>query len=371
MNILFVCNGLAGGGAEKLLSELLPIMKEQYKIRCDILILHNKNEKYIEYLQSKGISICVVPETCKTIICKYNYIWHYMVKGNYDLIHANLFPAFYFCSIIRILHRKTSPKMIMTEHSTDNHRRHIKILRPLEKIIYSSYEKNICISNKTKDNLIKWLKPGNKNHNKFIVINNGINIEKYVNAIGLERRILFPGIEDNDILICMIGSFREAKNHATLIKTMRRLPEKYKLVLAGEGPLELKIKKMTEEFNLEKRVVFLGYRSDIDRIIKTADVIVVPSKWEGFGLSAVESMASGKPVIVSEVEGLSEVVDDGAIKFKWDSDEEFASAILKLENNEIYEYYAGKARNRAKVFDIHIAANEYVKIYKDIISQKE
>ena len=69
-----------------------------------------------------------------------------------------------------------------------------------------------------------------------------------------------------------------------------------------------------QQKKLQKKVHLLGFRKDVARVLKTIDVLVIPSLWEGFGLIAVEAMASQTPVIVSDVPGLAEVVGEAGVK---------------------------------------------------------
>ena len=75
---------------------------------------------------------------------------------------------------------------------------------------------------------------------------------------------------------------------------------------------------------------FLGYRADTERIYRAADVCVIPSRWEGFGLVAVEAMASGVPVVASDLPGLREVVGDAALLFPPGDAEALARQIRRL-----------------------------------------
>ena len=97
---------------------------------------------------------------------------------------------------------------------------------------------------------------------------------------------------------------------------MIHLPVNFKLILVGEGPLKNSSQMLVQELCLKDRVFFLGNRDDVERIFKTADLSVLSSHWEGFGLVAVEGMAAGKPVIASNVSGLSEIVSGAGVLFE-------------------------------------------------------
>ena len=114
----------------------------------------------------------------------------------------------------------------------------------------------------------------------------------------------------------MTGRFSKAKDHTTLVKSLKLLPYNYKLLLVGEGELKKNIEILIKKINLENRVIFLGFRNDIPELMKTVDINILSSNWEGFGLVAVEGMASGRPFIGSDVDGMNDVIRGGGILFE-------------------------------------------------------
>ena len=361
MRVLFIIDNLGGGGAQKLICDLVQHMQDE---DCEMLLLSNRSDKYCTLLKEEGIPIQVIPETCKSFSSKLKYMWKVIKAGEYSVIHANLFPAIYYVAFIKRLHGKKCPPILMTEHSTDNSRRHRGYFRPIEKIIYGSYDHIISISKETQDALLKWL--GINADTRFSIIENGINLEKYKNARGYRKEAIFSEYKNGDRLLGMIGSFTPQKNHNTMIKAMEYLPNKYKLILVGEGPLIKDIKKLVNEKNLDSRIVFLGFRKDVAEIMKTVDIVCVPSVWEGFGLVAVEAMAAGTPVVASEVPGLSDVVGDYGEKVDPRNAESIAKAIMHLEKkNEIAE---ASNDNTAKIrkYSIEEMKERYGQLFSEI-----
>ncbi len=276
MRILFLSDLLAYGGASKLIYDLLPRMK-QHGNECELLILTDEHSKYVVDLGMKGISVSIVPKEVRGHWAKIQYIKKWIKNGSYDVIHANLFPTTYYCSIAKRLLGKHCPPLVMTEHSTDNKRRHKPYLRPLEKFIYREYDHVISISDKTQENLCKWL--GTEGDKKFSVIENGIDVEAFRTAESLEKDKVCENYKKGDVLLLTVGSFTPQKNHIRLLDALALIPKNYKLLLCGEGPLENEIKEKIKALRLEDRVTILGFRKDVARIMHTADVLVIPSIW--------------------------------------------------------------------------------------------
>ena len=110
------------------------------------------------------------------------------------------------------------------------------------------------------------------------------------------------------VRIFMVAGFRYQKDQPTAINSLKFLPKNYHLFLVGDGPECNKCQQLVNEQNLSERVHFLGKRSDVASLLKSADICVISSHWEGFGLAAVEGMAAGKPVVASNIPGVAEVV---------------------------------------------------------------
>ncbi len=360
MNVLYICGSLSGGGAQKLLNDMLPIMAAKDGLECELLLVTDKNAKYLQNLTEQGIKITIIPPHFTSHLSRLHYIANFMEKNRFDIVHANLFPTFYYCSLIKKI-KQLNIKLFMTEHSTDNRRRHIRLARPLEKWIYSSYDKVICISPETQAALCSWLEDNRKE--KFPVIFNGVPIEQYLKALPYNRENVFPGISGNDVLLCMVGSFTNQKNHAFMVEVMKYLPAKYKILFVGEGKLKDGIEKLVCEYNLQDRIKFFGFRMDAVNLMATSDIVVVPSKWEGFGLVAVEAMACGKPVVCSNVPGVAGVIGDAGLASEIEDPVAFANAIIRFEDHDFYKGCSSKAYIRAQQFEIHTMCEEYLKAY--------
>ena len=270
-----------------------------------------------------------------------------IMKG-YDIIHVHLFPSLYLVAVASL---GLNIKLIYTEHSTSNRRREKAYLRPLEQFIYKQYDKIVSISQQTQEALQKWLKSRNE---RFVVINNGVDIEKFKsNEMSVNRNSLI-----------MISRFVEAKDQATVIKAMGYLDPDITLTLVGDGENLKNCKRLAESIGVEKRVNFLGIRTDIAELINTSYIGIQSSNWEGFGLTAVELMAAGKPVIASNVDGLKQVVEGAGLIFEKGNPKQLAEKIsMLLQNPDIYAEIAAKCLDRATQFDIKNMAEKYLQVY--------
>lgn len=374
MKILHIINNLGSGGAEKLIETMLPLLNKEKNIKVELLLLTDKNNVFDKKLKESGIKINVVPYRNIKSLKNIFYIRNFIVKNKYDIIHVHIFPSQYWVSLASFLIFKNKPVFITTEHSTENRRRKYKIFKIIDSIIYSRYKKIICISEDTKNNLKNWIIFSKNKVNKFEVINNGIDINRFKSAKKYDKKLIVPFSKEDSIFITMVGRFCQEKDQGTLIEAFSKIlqlyPDSY-LLLVGEGPLLEEKKIMVKNLKIEKNIYFLGFRADIDRILKISDIVVLSSHWEGFGLSAVEGMASGIPVIASKVKGLKEIVENYGLVFEKGNDKELSKLILRLiEDKDFYNEISLKCLKRSEDFDINIMVKKLKELYKKLISEK-
>jgi len=138
----------------------------------------------------------------------------------------------------------------------------------------------------------------------------GIDISKFRDAVvdrPAKRREL--GIPENAFVVLSIGELNANKNHETVIKAIARLRDpKVYYVICGTGPLESRLKQMAADLGIPDQVRLPGYRTDIPELCKTADLFVFPSFREGLPVSLMEAMASGLPVVCSDIRGNRDLV---------------------------------------------------------------
>lgn len=368
MKILQIINSLGTGGAEKLLLDSLPLYNQK-GIEMDILLFWDNNFPFTSKL--KDLSCCNVyilkhSENLKDIYSPSHIFKIQNIIKNYDLVHVHLFPAQYSVSIANRLNRKKVP-LIFTEHSTSNRRLKNNFIKPFERWCYAQYEQIICITEEVKSIFDHYLNLNSKTS----VIHNGVNLEDIRDAVYLHKQKINPHLEDGDKLIMQVSAFRYGKDQDTLVKALLYLPPNIKLLLVGEGPRKKEVSDFVSTQKLEDRVFFLGQRMDIPKLLKSVDVTVLSTYYEGFGLVAVEGMASGKPFVASDVAGVREIVKDAGILFQQGDEKELAHIIKNLLDNEEYSYsVVEKCMARAKQFDINIMVDQHIELYKKVFEKK-
>lgn len=366
MKVIHVINSLEGGGAERLVSELLPLLKKQ-NIDVELLVISSHNAVFDKSLLEGGVKItfCTASQTILSPLLVWK-IKRYLT--GFDIVHTHLFPTQYLVVFATMLIGKKT-QLITTEHSTNNGRRKYPFLKPLEKFIYHYYDHVVSISLATQDALLRAI--GEKYSAKFSVIENGIDIHAFSDSEPLSKISISPKIPASAILLIMVAGFNDAKDQLTVLKALKQLPDRYFLILAGDGPYLKKTQLQASKMGLDNKVCFTGFRMDIQNLLKTADIGILSSNWDGFGLSAIEAMAAGIPIVASNVEGLRECVSGAGVLFERANYSELAEKIQELWDQPGYMAEVIAAQNvRVKKYSLQRMAGDYKDLYHRITERR-
>lgn len=365
LKILHLIDNLTFGGAQRLLIDILPSMQE-LGVESDLLTLKKTGSPFEKELQQKGVNIYNTGLRSEYSPRQVLRIAAFTKERNnqYDLVHSHLFPAQYWL-VLSGLFRKADFPLLTTEHNTHNSRRGKPYFKFIEKYVYQKYDRIICISEPAKTNLLKWLP---ELENKTLVIPNGVDIKRFSTAQSYPAINVAKGIKDTDKIILMVASMTRQKDHATVIRAANLLPESYHFCFAGDGPQKADLTDQAAASGLSGRIHFLGLRNDVERLIKTADLFVLSSQWEGFGLVAVEAMAGGIPVIASDVPGLAEVVKGAGLLFEPANEKQLAESIEQsLSSSQFYQQLVEKGFMRAERYSLDQTVREYFRLYESVI----
>ena len=352
MRILHVITSLRTGGAEKLLVEMLPRLKN-YGHEVDLLLFDGINTPLYSELKSRGIKINYL-SVKGNVYNPYNIIRLRKYLRGYDIIHTHNTACQYYVPIA--LGAKHHTILITTEHNTHNRRRSIWGFKILDKLMYNRYNHIISISQKATDNLSDYI-----GHSyKITTINNGIDLSKFSSELSAPNK-------DGEIIVTMVAAFRPQKDHQTLIKAISLLPDNYKLWLVGDGIMRPKIENIISDLHISDKVKLWGNRDDIPSLMSKSDIILLSTHWDGLSLASIEAMASGRPFIGSDVDGLHDVIADAGILVPPGNAEILASEIKSLiENPEKYNLTVRKCQTRAQEYNIDKTVEQYNKLYIEV-----
>lgn len=169
------------------------------------------------------------------------------------------------------------------------------------------------------------------------------------------------------------SNFRKVKRIGDVIETFFRVREKMpsRLLMVGDGPERNRAEEMCRELGLCDDIYFLGNQNAVEEIYAIGDLFLLPSENESFGLSALEAMACGVPVVSSNAGGLSEVVIDGQTGFTADVGDVDAMgrhAVYVLEDEERWQEFSERAFDHAQQFSVEKIVPAYESYYQEVVS---
>ena len=356
MKILHVITSLYTGGAEMLVVNLLPRFHDLGH-DVGVAVFNGKHTALMERLE-KECPDCKIYKLGNSF---YNpwYIFKLLsIIKKYDIIHTHISSPQLYVSIANIFCHK---KLITTEHSTNNRKRNNFLFALMDMWMYAQYDRIICISDRAEVNLRKYLR-NDFVKSRIMTICNGVDIKCFFDAKPLDE------LKKNRFVIVMVAAFRPEKDHGTLVKAMQMLPKDlYEVWLVGDGECLHQIKELANRLNVCDCVKFLGTRLDVPNILRTADVVVLSTHYEGLSLSNIEGMAAGKPFVASDVQGVREVTANYGILVPPQDPESLAKVIQKLHDNKsFYQEVANRCYERAKQFDISEMVKQYNEVYMSL-----
>lgn len=206
----------------------------------------------------------------------------------------------------------------------------------------------------------------------IVVIPNFINMEKNMSVTPCKRSVM---AKKEERIITHISNFRKVKRISDVIDVFYQIQQKIpaKLIMAGDGPEKEHAEYKSKQLGIKDKVLFLGNTLDIDRILCMSDLFLLPSESESFGLSALEAMASGVPVISSNAGGLHEVNQNGFSGFLspiGDVADMSKNAIYILEDENRMQQFKEQARIAASRFDERKIIPIYEELYQKTMEKQ-
>jgi glycosyltransferase involved in cell wall biosynthesis len=301
---------------------------------------------------------------------------HLVRQYNIDIIHVNLYPKASNFWLAFLILRK--PVIV--------HLRNHYWIDIFEKFVICRAFKTICVSNAAKQGFLK------KRRSSFImfqrptnseVIYDGIDVEKF-SPMAKEGKIRKElNISPEDFLVGLIGAVDRIKGQDVLIKAANIVVQKHpdtKFVIVGDfymnNPRNREYRSnlavLIKDFKLEDKIIFTGFRNDIDLFMNEIDLLVQPSQRESLGTSMIEAMSCAKPVIGTDIDGVPEVIgnNEGGLLLNPRTPEALAEAInFFIEHPDEARKRGLQGRQRAiGLFNVYENIKRIQEIYEEALN---
>ena len=291
-------------------------------------------------------------------------------KHNLDLIHVHYaIPHAYAGYMAKQMLKDNGYNIpiVTTLHGTDitlvgNH----PFYKPAVTFSINNSDIVTCVSKSLKDDTIDFFKI----KREIKVIPNFIDIKKYNEKHeSCKKNVISKGDEK---IIVHISNFRPLKRVNDVLKVFKKINKKInsKLIMVGDGPEKKKAKEYIRKNDIKNNVIFLGNTSQVDEILCSSDLFILPSEKESFGLSALEAMALKVPIISTNIGGLKELNIDNNFGYTsdvGDTGKMAKDSIKILSDSKLQQKFRDNAFENAKKFDIKNIIPLYEDLYKEVI----
>lgn len=361
---------------------LLQDMGYEVHIACNFKEGNVTSNERVEQFRQEMISIGVVchdvlfPRKVLAItnmVKAYHSLNNLMKKYKYEIVHCQAPISGVITRLATKKYRKQGVKVIYVAHGFHFFKGSpIKswiLYYPVEYICAQFTDCIVTINDEDYHRACGFYRSG-KGHVEYIP-GVGIDIDKFKGNNNRNEMLRSLSIPENSKVIVTVGELVPGKNHATGLKAFAKanLNNTY-YVICGIGRYESELRKLVYNLNIQEKVIFAGYRTDINEINQVSDLFLFPSIREGLPVSVMEAMASGLPVICSNVRGNRDLIIDGKggyVLDKYDV-EGFAKAIvLVLSDEKKIENMRKFNIDRINKYDKKIVDSKMKLIYRSVL----
>jgi glycosyltransferase involved in cell wall biosynthesis len=367
--ILYVIDGLEFGGGERVFLQLASGLKDRYRIN----VATNTVGKFAHELRDLEIRTFSVDLSRQLSFKLVRQIRDIIRQNGIDLVHSQGARADFFA---RVSGRIADSRHILCTVAMPVEGFNVS---PLRKIAYRFLDqlsgryvdRFIVVS----DSLKKILTEGRGIPTQRVVrIYNGIEVDLYHPDLKETSLRSNWGIGPTAPLIGAIGRMVWQKGFEFLIRAMPNVisasPET-KLLVVGDGPLRIELETLAKQLNVFDKIIFTGFRSDVSLILSTIDILAVPSVLEGFPMIILEGMAMAKPIVATQIQGITEQLVQGkqAILVPPKNPDALADVLLKLiHDKELASGLGMAARRKAEAdFSVERMVRETEKVYLSLL----
>jgi len=369
--VLFFISSLEGGGAERVIVDILRYIDKNRICPVLVLLYPFENSPYKEYL-SKNVRIIIIKrksnsffEQIKQFIAFVKTVYRERPQLILSMLTHNNIMAILAGMLFKI-------NVIASEHNilgevikTKEGKRMLGLSTAiLVRLLYRYADMIVAVSEEIKKNLIEEFKTSSE---KIKVIYNPVDMER-ITELG-NVSVKHPFFIDNVPIIIGMGRLARQKGFNVLIKAFSRVVREMdaRLIILGEGAERETLEEFTTELALADKISFPGFQKNPYPFLSNADIFVLSSRYEGLPMAVLEAMACGVPVVATDCKsGPREILQDGKYGLLVPVEDEVAlsEGILKLlKDKSLRENFSALSKERAMDFSV----GKIVKKYEELI----
>jgi glycosyltransferase involved in cell wall biosynthesis len=359
---IHLIQSLDNGGCENMLLRTLPLLSDFEHI---IITLKKEGELSPKFKEN-NIQVINLDQKSLLNLSSYKRLLNIIKKIHPDIIITYLFHADVIGRLF--IQKRTNLKVIPFLRTTYNHKKYW-IPRLFEKLTYKQVPHYLANSESVKEFITKI----GADKNNVTVIPNGIDTGFYDKIPRDEKLRKSFGIKKEDLNIICVANLHINKGHKYLFEAFENIYKENKninLLIVGDGDEKENLLKQIENYQSKNNILFLGKRNDVPRLLKISDIFVLPTLFEGMSNAIMEAMASGLPIITTNIPENKELIENKKTGFliPVKNSEKIADKIIYLlENQNKRENIGKKAKNQiAENFETKKVIKKLTTFYNSI-----
>ena len=373
-NLLFVIDNLTFGGGERCFAQLVAGLD---KTRYDLTVACKPGGEFEESLRQSQVRIIPIDMSNRFDVRVIRKLIDIVRRNRVEIVHSQGGRADFFA---RMTAKLTGIPVVISTMATPVEGYDVGHLRKmlyvcLDRITERFVDRFIVVSEALKHVMIAehGIRP-----DKVVRVYNGIELDRYDRDLysgnGVRENL---NISQSVPLIGVISRLVCEKGLEFLVQAapivLDYVPDA-KFLVVGEGPLEMELRNLAGRLELSERVLFTGFRSDIPEVLSALDVLVLPSLREGLPMILLEGMAMARPIVATNIEGISEVVEHGktGILVPPEDSQALAKGIISLLRDKDRAQQIGQAaRKRVEErFSVQTMVRETEAVYESVVKEK-
>lgn len=358
MKAVIVVPVFTTGGAENMAAQLA-VNLDHSQVDVEVISMYpRQGHVYEKKVEDAGIPIHYLGKQGHASLRAMVRLWRLLSEMKPDVVHTHIFAAFYAMPWV-MTHRA---KQVHTIHTKPDNEFNSRILRGILRLMSRLGKlRFVAISKMNQQIACEVFRCPPE---EYPCVNNPVEIERF-----------YSGQKDPDsVTFISVGRLNYFKNFSLAIRAMPQVLSEIpnaRLVIVGGGELAGDLRREAEELGVQERVTFAGEQPKPEDFLAGADVYLLTSHVEGLPLSVLEAMASGLPVIATDVGGMADIVKDNGVLIADNDLESLTREMIRFaENPALREKCGAVSRELVKAYDAKACARAYLDIYRKI-SQKE
>lgn len=366
MKVLYLLNFAGKGGTERYVETLVRYLDRTH---IEAFFAYNQDGPLVEKLQALGVP-------CRHIEMRRRFDFRAARKlaalcdeWGIDLVHCQYLREHYTALLAK--QYNSHIRVVYTHHILQSNN---AVTRLSNRLLDNRQDMMLAVCTKGREQLIAngW------NGDRVRVIFNAVDRTAWEGDPMDSTLRTELGVDHDRFVMLYAARFVEGKGHAPLIDAMSLLKKRtslpFTLALVGDGPLLEPVKQQVKELGLEDCVGFLGFRQDMKNLYKGADLCVCPSQQEALSFFLIEAMASGLPVVATNVGGNSDIVNDQAgdgLLVPYGDAEAMAGAIQRMMEDKPFRELCRQNALRTidEKFEIHGWMDKTLDAYQATLSR--